>query len=46
MVNDEKAFDFTINGGEDAIAAIKGVGYLWNCMSNIDTVEMLGLSLT
>ena len=46
MVNDEEAFDFTINGGKDVIAAIKGVGYLWNCMSNIDTVEMLGLSLT
>ena len=46
MVNDTEAFDFTINGGEDAIAAIKGVGYLWNCMSNIDTVEMLDLSWT
>lgn len=41
-VNGEKAFDFTINAG--ASSAINGVGYLWNCVSNIDTVEMLSLS--
>ena len=40
-VNGEKAFDFTINSGA---SAINGVGYLWNCVSNIDTVEMLSLS--
>lgn len=40
-VNGEKAFDFTINSG---VSAINGVGYLWNCVSNIGTVEMLSLS--
>lgn len=37
-----ESLDFTING--DTSTGIKGIGYLWNCVSNIDTVEMLSLS--
>lgn len=43
--NNEKAFDFTINGDPSAVAEIKGIGYFWNCASNIDTVELLNLEV-